>query len=161
LLILTAHIALQVGAAALRPEPAQQFQNALLFLSPLACWLYIWIGWWRGATIGKKLWSIRVVCKDGKTLTFGQAGLRCAGYALASLPVKAGLMPILWDAHRQGWHDKLARTIVVDAHSSDTKQSKIVLPEVAPVLRPAPPLLDFATARRGWPLALLGYLVCA
>ena len=88
--------------------------DAIPAVSVVFGWLYMWAGWtFFGATPGKALWRLRVVTEDGGRLGAGRAALRCLGYALASLPVKLGLLPILWDARRQGWHDRIAGTVVL------------------------------------------------
>jgi uncharacterized RDD family membrane protein YckC len=162
LLILAAHLFVLRVAAAFGTPVFVRAQTALVIFGPVACWLYFWIGWWRGATIGKKLWRMRVAREDGKPLSFWQAGARIGGTMLASLPAKAGFLPILWDARRQGWHDKIARTLVLDtsAHSGTAHENLAELPAVTDNREPAQ-RLDFAAARRGWHWAASAYLACA
>ena len=50
---------------------------------------------------------------DGKTLTAGQALGRYLAYALAVVPFFLGILWIAFDKKKQGWHDRLARTVVV------------------------------------------------
>jgi uncharacterized RDD family membrane protein YckC len=78
----------------------------------------------RGATPGKLMAGIRIrpLEREGRP-TFGQAMLR---WLLLDGPVQvlsyvgmvyfavAGLSP-LWHPRRQGWHDRVARTVVVSA----------------------------------------------
>ena len=155
LMIFAAHIVALSVAASGGAEFFARFESALLIFGPIASWLYFWLGWWRGATIGKKLWRIRVVGEDGKPLSILQAGKRIGGYMLASLPVKAGLLPILWDARRQGWHDKIARTLVIEAGAQ--AETFIPIPAVPDNRQPAQ-LLDFSAARRRWWLAALAFV---
>jgi uncharacterized RDD family membrane protein YckC len=77
-------------------------------------WLYLWAGWARGRTPGKRLFRLRVVREDGGAMDARSSLARVAAYALALWPAKLGLAPILWDAQRRGWHDRLARTRVLD-----------------------------------------------
>ena len=86
-------------------------------LSPLACWIYLWIGWTRGQTPGQRLFRVRIVADDGEPMTVGRALRRLIGYALVCLTFKIGLLPILFDPLRRGWHDRLAGTLVVDARA--------------------------------------------
>lgn len=68
-----------------------------------------------GQTPGKMLMRIRVVKVDGKPLQTQDALLRYLGYVINALPFLFGL-GWAWaviDARRQGWHDKLARTLVI------------------------------------------------
>ena len=65
-----------------------------------------------GQTPGKQLVGVRVVRTDGRRIEFGRAVVRRLGYILSSL-LYLGFLWILFDNRRQGWHDKLADTIVV------------------------------------------------
>lgn len=85
-------------------------------------WLALWAAyeWYflvdrNGQTPGKMLMRIRVVKVDGSPLKTPDALLRYLGYVINSLPFVFG-MGWAWaviDSRRQGWHDKLARTLVV------------------------------------------------
>jgi uncharacterized RDD family membrane protein YckC len=37
------------------------------------------------------------------------------GYYVASIPLLAGIIWVAFDPRKQGWHDRLARTVVVRA----------------------------------------------
>lgn len=64
-------------------------------------------------TIGQALLGLRVLRADGRRLTFPRAIRRSVGYILAALPLFFGFLWVLVDDRRQGWHDKLADTVVV------------------------------------------------
>jgi uncharacterized RDD family membrane protein YckC len=72
------------------------------------------IGFWllAGQTPGKRVLGLRVVRTDGTRLRFGNALRREIGY-LVSYILYLGFLWILFDNRRQGWHDKIAGTIVV------------------------------------------------
>jgi uncharacterized RDD family membrane protein YckC len=68
------------------------------------------------ATPGKMMVSARVVdAVTGKTMTPGQSIGRYLGYFVSALPLGLGLLWVAWDPKKQGWHDKLAGTVVVRA----------------------------------------------
>lgn len=68
------------------------------------------------ATPGKALLSLRVVDADtGKTLSVGQAAARYVCYILSMLPAGLGFIWVAFDRRKQGWHDKIAQTVVVRA----------------------------------------------
>jgi uncharacterized RDD family membrane protein YckC len=75
----------------------------------------------KGQTLGKMAVGIKVVqMLDGSLPTWGQAISRWALPAVAALiPVTGALgwlliyLWILWDANRQGLHDKVAKTVVI------------------------------------------------
>jgi len=67
-----------------------------------------------GQTLGKRLLGIQIVRENGNPFGMGGAVLRhVAGYLLSALGAFLGFAWILWDRKQQGWHDKLAGTIVV------------------------------------------------
>jgi uncharacterized RDD family membrane protein YckC len=67
-----------------------------------------------GQTIGKRLVGIRVVREDGEPVGLVSVLVRhCAGYLLSALGAFLGFLWVVWDPKHQGWHDKIARTIVV------------------------------------------------
>lgn len=69
---------------------------------------------WKRATPGKMLLKMQVVDADtGETPTVGQCLLRYVGYFLAALPCGLGLWWVAWDRRKQGWHDRMANTVVV------------------------------------------------
>ncbi len=67
-----------------------------------------------GQSFGKRFMGLRVVRTDGQPVDYQTAALRhFVGYPLSALFFGLGLLWILWDGRRQGWHDKVAKTIVV------------------------------------------------
>jgi uncharacterized RDD family membrane protein YckC len=80
-----------------------------------AGWLVVpvWLG---GATAGKWLFGIRVATPDGTGLTPGRALAREAfvfGSFVIPLIAVLNTMVVVNDPRRQGFHDKLARSVVV------------------------------------------------
>jgi len=68
----------------------------------------------RGQSFGKSFIGIRVVRTDGAPIDYQTAVLRhVVGYPLSVLFFGLGIVWMLWDRKQQGWHDKLARTVVV------------------------------------------------
>lgn len=72
------------------------------------------------ATPGKLLLGCRVADADTlKPLRFGQALLRCLGYAVSFIPLCFGFIYAAWDPRKQGLHDKMARTVVIVEDEAD------------------------------------------
>lgn len=74
------------------------------------------VAFWRGklATPGKMLIHAQIV--DAVTLgapSFGQLLVRYLGYFVSTIPLGLGLLWVAFDPRKQGWHDKLAGTVVV------------------------------------------------
>lgn len=78
----------------------------------IAFWLY------KRATPGKMAVSAQVVdAETGNTLSTGQAIGRYFAYIIATLPLGLGFIWVVFDPRKQGWHDKLAGTVVVRKRS--------------------------------------------
>jgi len=68
----------------------------------------------RGQSFGKRFIGVRVVRIDGRPIDYQTAVLRhIVGYPLSLLFFGLGIVWVLWDRRRQGWHDKLAKTVVI------------------------------------------------
>lgn len=74
--------------------------------------LLFWVNF-EGATPGKRLLGIKVVKEDGAPLNFASAFIRYFGYLLSAMVLGLGYLWVAFDKRKQGWHDKLARTVVV------------------------------------------------
>lgn len=68
-----------------------------------------------GRTPGKTLLGLKVVQVSGEPAGYGTAFLRWVGYIVSALFVFIGFIWIIFDGKKQGWHDKLAHTLVVSA----------------------------------------------
>jgi uncharacterized RDD family membrane protein YckC len=67
-----------------------------------------------GATPGKRMLGLVIVdAGTGGRPPLPRLLLRYVGYLLSALPLFLGFLWALWDPRRQGWHDKLAQTVVV------------------------------------------------
>lgn len=68
----------------------------------------------RGGTPGKMVLGAEIVDADSLGApTTAQLVIRYLGYFVSTLVFGLGFLWVLWDARKQGWHDKLARTVVV------------------------------------------------
>lgn len=85
------------------------------YARPLVGALYYVVLWvnWNGQTIGKKAMALKVVREDGKPVTYTEAVIRYLGYFVSGLPLLLGFFWVIWDEKKQGWHDKIAKTLVV------------------------------------------------
>ena len=68
-----------------------------------------------GQTLGHKVLGIRVVREDGKPIDITTAIIRYIGYIVSGIVIGLGFFWVIWDPKKQGWHDKMAGTIVVKA----------------------------------------------
>ena len=84
----------------------------LSWIVPAIAVLVFWFA--RGATPGKMV--INAVIVDANTLlqpTNGQLVGRYLGYFVSTVPLCLGLIWVGIDARKQGWHDKMANTVVI------------------------------------------------
>ncbi len=83
-------------------------QNAVFALVTVFFWLRF-LG-----TPGKLLLGCQVVdARTGAPLRTGQALLRYFAYFVSALPLGLGFLWIAFDKRKQGFHDKIAKTVVV------------------------------------------------
>ncbi len=71
-----------------------------------ACWRLL------GRTAGQALFGLRVVRTDGRALKAPACVLRALCYLL-SVIMLLGFVWIIFDSRRQGFHDKIARSVVI------------------------------------------------
>ncbi len=68
-----------------------------------------------GQTPGKMVCGLRVVTVHGEEVSYLQAALRTAGYYLNRLTLGLGFLWVAIDPRKQGFHDKIAGTLVLRA----------------------------------------------
>ena len=74
--------------------------------------LFFWIK--KQATPGKMALSAKILdAKTGLPPTTGQYIRRYLGYYVAIIPLFLGIIWVAFDPRKQGWHDKIAGTVVV------------------------------------------------
>jgi uncharacterized RDD family membrane protein YckC len=87
-------------------------QFAVTFILPAVATIAFWAG--RHATPGKMVIGARVVdAVSGGAPSMGQHLIRYLGYFVSAAPLFLGFVWIAFDRRKQGWHDKLAGTVVV------------------------------------------------
>ncbi|MBK7903066.1 MAG: RDD family protein [Proteobacteria bacterium] len=89
--------------------PADFLINWLL---PAIAVVVFWV--YRQATPGKIAIAARIVdAGTGGRASTRQLVIRYLGYYVSMLPLMAGIVWVAFDPRKQGWHDKLAGTVVV------------------------------------------------
>jgi uncharacterized RDD family membrane protein YckC len=87
-------------------------QFAFEWVIPLIVVMAFWII--KSATPGKMLFQMRIV--DAETLQPvppARLLVRYLAYFISMLPLCFGLLWVAWDKRKQGWHDKIAGTVIV------------------------------------------------
>jgi len=93
------------------------------------------IGLWLrfSATPGKKAIGATIVdARTGGKPGTGQFLIRYAGYFVSALPLGLGCIWAGFDARKQAWHDKMARTVVVRRKAGATEPVRFELPPGPP-----------------------------
>ena len=86
----------------------------LSYVVPIAATIWFWLRFL--GTPGKMVLKLRVVdAKTGGKLSIGQAIGRYFAYLVSMLPLGLGFIWIAFDSKKQGWHDKLAGSLVIRA----------------------------------------------
>ena len=84
----------------------------ITWVFPAVIVILFWI--WKQATPGKMVFSAKIVdAKTGGKPGTGQYIGRYFGYILSAIPLFLGYIWVAFDDRKQGWHDKLAGTVVV------------------------------------------------
>lgn len=79
---------------------------------PIAATVLFWV--YKSATPGKMALKAKVVdAKTGNAPSTQQSIIRYVGYYISLLPLGLGYFWVAFDAKKQGWHDKIAGTVIV------------------------------------------------
>ena len=95
------------------------FWHVLLgYVVPIVATIWFWLKFL--GTPGKMATNLKIVdAKTGNKLTLGQAIGRYFAYIPAILPLGLGIIWVGIDKKKQGWHDKLAGTVVIKSNQSE------------------------------------------
>lgn len=82
------------------------------YILPAIAVILFWV--YRSATPGKLAANLSIVdAKTGYKPTTAQFIIRYLGYYVAMIPLFLGILWVAFDDRKQGWHDKLAGTVVI------------------------------------------------
>lgn len=84
----------------------------------------------KGRTPGKMLMGLQVLSAEGAPIGFGTAFLRSVGYLVSSFffTFPIGFIWAAFDRKKQGWHDKIAGTVVI-IRSDENGAAGLNIPE--------------------------------
>ena len=111
---------LDVDAPHPTPEQDYMFERPITFpaefliswVMPFVAVILFWL--YKQATPGKMVVSARVMdAQTGNPMSVGQAIGRYLAYFISMIPLFLGIIWVAFDPKKQGWHDKLASTVVV------------------------------------------------
>ncbi|MFK8028806.1 MAG: RDD family protein [Gammaproteobacteria bacterium] len=82
------------------------------YLIPAVVVIVFWV--YKSATPGKMIIGAKIIdANTGGPASTGKLILRYVGYYIAAIPLGLGILWVGWDRRKQGWHDKIAGTMVV------------------------------------------------
>ena len=94
--------------------PTENSWELLAFLATAAAVIAFWRAF--GATPGKIALGLKVVdARTGGAPGIGRLILRFFAYFVSAFPLYLGFLWAAIDRRKQGWHDKIARTIVINS----------------------------------------------
>jgi uncharacterized RDD family membrane protein YckC len=103
---------------AFQVSPAAIF-SFYLFGLLIAAGYYVSFWGTSGATLGMRLFDLRVVdATPLQPIGIGRAVIRYVGFVVAALPCWIGLIWAAFDPRAQGWHDKIASTVVLQPRAA-------------------------------------------
>ncbi len=83
-------------------------QSVVFAVIIIAFWIY------KSATPGKMILNMKIVdAKTGEKPSRNQLIIRYFGYIVSTIPLCLGFIWVFYDKKRQGWHDKMAGTVVI------------------------------------------------
>jgi uncharacterized RDD family membrane protein YckC len=101
-------------AAASASETIASLSLMLMLCGPALYFVTCWAN--GGQTLGYRALGLKLIRSDGSQPGAGSAIARFMGVALCMfmfIPGLFGLLWMLWDDRKQGWHDKMGDTLVV------------------------------------------------
>lgn len=127
-------LALVIGVVAMFTNMISTGQDSsalemLTIFSLLIFSIIYYVGFWAndGQTMGNIVTGLKVVRTDGSQLSIGRALLRYVGYLISAALFSIGFFWAAFDSKRQGWHDKLADTLVVYQETEFTRADTVNL----------------------------------
>ncbi len=107
------------------------FDHLVTFLITIFAWVRFM------GTPGKLLLGCHVLDATSlQPISWRQALIRYFGYIVSLLPLGLGFWWIIWDKRKQGWHDKMARTLVLVEPGVETDDlSRLSLAELLQEVR--------------------------
>lgn len=102
-------------------ETGQEIDSTLVLINLIPLFIGFVFGIWNGIvrmgktgqSLGKKFLGISVVDERGLPIGVGGAALReIIGKFVSAIVCYIGFLNAFWDAKKQGWHDKIAKSYV-------------------------------------------------
>ncbi len=90
---------------------AQLLVQVIGFVITVGYFVYFW---GTGSTLGMRVFHLRVAdANTGAPIGYGRAALRYVGLVISAFVCYIGLIWAAFDGRKQGWHDKIASSVVL------------------------------------------------
>ncbi len=86
--------------------------NVLSFLLGLG--YSVWMLSNYSATVGMMVMKIKITKESGGKVVYKDAVLRYFASILSAVVLLIGYLSMIWDPKKQTWHDKIAKTVVIN-----------------------------------------------
>jgi uncharacterized RDD family membrane protein YckC len=115
LVIVLLVIAFALYSAGLITDNPDDLGIAGIFLNYVIPFILVLIFWhYKSATPGKIITRMSIVdAETGGKPSFGQFIIRYIAYYISAIPLLLGFIWVGFDQRKQGWHDKIAKTVVI------------------------------------------------
>ena len=102
-----------IGPDIFNPDASYTMTQFIIeWVIPLIVVMAFWIV--KSATPGKMLFQMRIVDAESfQPVSPARLLVRYLAYFISMLPLGLGFLWVAWDKKKQGWHDKIARTVIV------------------------------------------------
>ncbi|WP_353142818.1 RDD family protein [Acinetobacter pragensis] len=103
----------RIFATGLSEQPQVFWFDILVnYILPFAYIVIVWLLW--SASPGKILLGMKIVdAETGQNIDLKQSIIRYIGYFPAMMVFMIGIFWVAFDKRKQGWHDKMANTVVI------------------------------------------------
>lgn len=102
----------QIGLLEFSLENSSGLEILIQVLVPFSLIMFLWNRY--ASTPGKMIFKAKILDADTfEPVPPGRLFLRYVGYIISTLPAMLGFIWIAFDGKKQGFHDKIARTVVV------------------------------------------------
>ena len=103
----------RIFATGLSEQPQVLWFDIMVnYILPFAYTVAVWMLW--SASPGKILLGLKIVDADtGENIDLKQSIIRYVGYFPAMMALFIGIFWVAFDKRKQGWHDKMANTVVI------------------------------------------------
>lgn len=106
---------------AFNPDDELRLRQIIILSGIILSAIYYIASWARtGQTVGKTVLGVQVITSHGERLPWGRSIVRYIGYVISGLLLSLGFLWIVFDPKRQGLHDKLAGTYVINVDDTYT-----------------------------------------